>query len=330
MIVSLLLFAVGMMLSAFFSGSETGFYRLNRARLVIGAIDGDWNSRGLLWAANNPSLFVATALVGNNVANYVTSAAIVMAAATGLSGWPSAEMIAPLVLAPVIFVYGELLPKNIFLAAPNRMTRKCAIPFGIAAVLFAPVSLVLWMFNKVLEIVGNKSPQEVQMVLARRELGQLLDEGHAVGLLQPTQQLVAQATLTLGGKPVSTFMVPTARMARARHSMTAKDIVALAKRTGSTLLPVEGSTRGDAGKATDKSGRSEVAGYVRVADCLLCDQDAPLQVRPMLNIEEHQSFLTALSRMLAIDAQIARVENRKQQTVGYVTLAELQEALLAE
>lgn len=330
MIVSLLLFAVGMMLSAFFSGSETGFYRLNRARLVIGAIEGDWISRGLLWASNNPSLFVATALVGNNVANYVTSAAIVMAAATGLAGWTSAEMIAPLALAPVIFVYGELLPKNVFLAAPNRMTRKCAVPFGIAAVLFAPVSLLLWLFNKVLEIVGNKSPQEVQMVLARRELGQLLDEGHAVGLLQPTQQLVAQATLTLGGKPVSTFMVPASRMARARHNMTAQDIVALAKRTGSTLLPVEGPTQTNTSKANDKSPRNEIAGYVRVADCLLCDPSTAIQVQPMFNIEEHQSFLTALSKMLAVDAPIARVQNRKQQTVGYITLTELQEALLAE
>ncbi len=120
MTMALVLFAVGMTLSAFFSGSETGFYRLNRARLLINALEGDWISRGLLWASNNPSIFVATALVGNNVANYITSAAIVMAASTLAAGWASAELVAPMLLAPFIFVYGELLPKNVFLAAPIR------------------------------------------------------------------------------------------------------------------------------------------------------------------------------------------------------------------
>lgn len=325
MILALLLFAVGMMLSAFFSGSETGFYRLNRARLVIDAIDGDWISRGLLWAANNPSLFVATALVGNNVANYVTSAAIVMAAATSLTTWPSAEMIAPLVLAPIIFVYGELVPKNVFLSAPNRMIRACALPFGIAAVLFAPVSLVLWLFNRLLETVGNKSPQEVQMVLARRELGRLLDEGHAVGLLQPTQQTVAQATLTSGGKAVSNFMTPVGRMTHVRSQATAAEVAKLAKYTGNVLLPLESVT-----KPTSKSTGREITGYVRLADCLLCDPHSSPPVNPIINIQEHQSLLTALSKMLAEDAPIARIENRKQQTVGYVTLAALQETLLAE
>ncbi|MGI9456248.1 MAG: CNNM domain-containing protein, partial [Aeoliella sp.] len=187
MIFSVVLFAVGMALSAFFSGSETGFYRLNRARLVIHALDGDRICRGLLWAVRNPSLFVATALVGNNVANYITSAAIVMAAAAFLPSWPLAELVAPMLFAPFIFIYGELLPKQLFLAAPNRLLRVCAPAFGVAATLFAPVSAVLWLSNKLLEVIGRRSPDEVRMVLARRELSQLLDEGEAVGLLRRTQ-----------------------------------------------------------------------------------------------------------------------------------------------
>ncbi len=316
MILALVLFAVGMLLSAFFSGSETGFYRLNRARLLINALDGDWTSRGLLWATNNPSLFVATALVGNNVANYVTSAAIVMFAATALSGWPSAEMLAPLVLAPFIFVYGELLPKNVFLAAPNRMLRRCGVPFGIAAIVFAPVSLVLWLFNKLLETIGRKSPEAWQMVLARRELGELLVEGHAVGLLKPTQQALAQTTLALGAQSIAGFIEPVSRFPRISSTVKPNEVITIAQRSGQTLLPV-----------TSASGAPE--SFVRVADCVLATGDK-LPMRAMLEIEEKQPFLAAISHMLAADAAMARVTNRKNQTIGYVTLTRLQEALLTE
>ncbi|MDE0818943.1 MAG: DUF21 domain-containing protein, partial [Pirellulaceae bacterium] len=73
------LLCIGILSSAFFSGIETGFYRVTRVRLVLDGRDGDWISRSLLWFTNNPSIFVATTLVGNNIANYLTSFAIVLA-----------------------------------------------------------------------------------------------------------------------------------------------------------------------------------------------------------------------------------------------------------
>ena len=70
---------LGLLLSALFSGAETGFYRAMRLRLVLDAMGGDSVARGLLFLANHPSLFVATALVGNSLANYlVTLAAVVI------------------------------------------------------------------------------------------------------------------------------------------------------------------------------------------------------------------------------------------------------------
>ena len=60
MIFVVILFAIGIALSAFFSGSETGFYRVTRVRLLIDWLAGDWLARGLLWPTNHPSVLVAT------------------------------------------------------------------------------------------------------------------------------------------------------------------------------------------------------------------------------------------------------------------------------
>ena len=75
----LLLLSVGAFLSALFSGSETGFYRVTRVRLLLDGLGGDPVARMLLRLTNHPALFVATTLIGNNVANYVMSLGIVLA-----------------------------------------------------------------------------------------------------------------------------------------------------------------------------------------------------------------------------------------------------------
>ena len=120
MILILLLFVLGVFLSGFFSGSETGFYRASRVRFVMDGLEGNRMSKRMLSLFNNPTLFVATILVGNNVANYLVSLAVVLAARALFpvnSG--TAELLAPIALSPALFVYGELLPKSIFFMAPN-------------------------------------------------------------------------------------------------------------------------------------------------------------------------------------------------------------------
>src|SRR5271166_3115552 len=91
---------LGLFLSAFFSGSETGFYRATRLRLVLDAMAGDRIARGLLFLTNHPALFVATALVGNSVANYLISLAAVIAMGRVFPLVPeAAEIIASIALA---------------------------------------------------------------------------------------------------------------------------------------------------------------------------------------------------------------------------------------
>jgi putative hemolysin len=118
---------VGLALSAFFSGSETGFYRVTRVRLVIDAVDGDRISRGLLALTNFPALFVATTMVGNNLANYMVSLGVVLLTKELTSSHADAtELVATILFSPLVFVYGELLPKYLFYNAPNLLLRRCA------------------------------------------------------------------------------------------------------------------------------------------------------------------------------------------------------------
>lgn len=319
MSLAILLFAIGLALSALFSGSETGFYRISRVRLLIDALAGDANAKRLLWASNNPAAFVGTALVGNNVANYVVSLAFVMMAGIWFPGSTLAEMLLPIAFAPVLFIYGELLPKNLFFAAPYRLLRRCVPALGFAGLLFAPISALLWLISSLLQWLSNTPTQTIRMEIARRELGEVLAEGHAVGLLSPAQRLLAQATFTLGARPLREFMTPLARQTTVTKETKPGTVLVRARKHRQEVLPVEDPTKG-----------RKIVGYVSAVDCLLNPEATELPIKPFTEFTPTSGYLGALLKLQATDEPIALIRGTGNKVLGFVLTQRLHEALLKE
>ncbi len=315
----LLLFLLGVLLSAFFSGCETGFYRVTRVRLCLDAISGDRTARGLIWLANNPALFVATTLIGNNLANYLTSLAVVLAATRLWPGHQEAvDALAPLLLAPFIFVYGELLPKNLFYQAPNRLLRLGGPLFLACSILFLPASGVLWLLGRVLRFVVGASPERLQLSLARQELQRVFQEGHDVGLLRPAQRHIAQGMLSLTNEPLTRYCIPIARIASVRLGTEKTEIERIVRRNRIPMLLV-----------TERRGR-RVLGYVRLID-LKQDESSTLdRYRDLLTVAREESPVAALVRLQTESEPWARVIDHQQRTVGLLLADRLVQAFLAE
>ena len=316
----LLLAAAGLFLSAFFSGSETGFYRVPRVRLMLDAMGGDVVSRGLLWLANHASIFVATALVGNNLANYITSLAIVMGTQVVLSGETYvAELLAPVILAPLLFVYGELFPKNLFLLAPNRLLRRGAPLFLVCVVLFLPVSVLLWTLDKWIRRFFRQSPEPVRLALARRELRRVIEEGHDVGILRPAQRHLAQGIFAVAKRPVVEFATPIGHFPRVRRDTPKQEILRLARRYRVAEIPVEEVYQSNDGR--------RLIGYLRVVDLTLDEAEEVPEPRPFLEIPHTEIHLAVLMQMQAAQQPIARVVDDNGRTIGIVTARRLAEPL---
>lgn len=315
--VIILLFVVGLFLSALFSGSEMGLYRVPRVRLLIDAMGGDRIARGLLWLTSYPSLFVATTLVGNNLANYLTSLAIVMGVPylfAGSGAW--AEIIAPIVLAPVLFIYGEHLPKTLFYEAPNRLLRAAAPIFGFCTILFLPISALLWVVSKLLEWLLGESPQRLQRRLARQELSQVLDEGHEAGILRPAQRRVAQGLFAIASRPLAETVTPVARAAKIREGTGKQNALRLARRLRASELLVE---------SADNS--RTLLGYYQVADLYLESEGQKAPVRPLMKLSGAETHIAALMLMQSADQPLAEVVDQTGETLGVVAMTQLTEPL---
>jgi CBS domain containing-hemolysin-like protein len=306
----------GLYLSAFFSGVETGFYRATRLRLVLDAMAGDRIARGLLLLTNHPALFVATALVGNSMANYLISLAAVIAMGRAFPQVAEpAEIIASIVLAPIVLVYGELLPKNLFLQAPNRLLRRGGGLFLVFVVLLFPLAGLLWLLGRLLARVTGTTPEPIRLVLAQRELRQILAEGHEAGILHPAQQSLAHGILAVARKPVQQFLSPPGQMAQVRSDMGKQAALRLAQRSHTAVIPVAAATSG------------QLIGYVRVVDLSLHEGDDLAPIRPLPEVRDDSTHLAALMRLESTGDSLARVVNARGETVGIVTLERLREPL---
>ena len=315
---ALILAALGIFLSAFFSGAETGFYRATRTRLVLDALGGDPIARGLVWFTNNPSFFVASTLVGNNLASYLTSLAIVMGTqALVVSEGHAAELIAPMLLAPLLFVYEELLPKKMFMEAPNRLLRRSGPLLFVFFVLFLPISVLLWGLSKILAQFVGESPEQVRLTLARRELGRVLAEGHEAGILHPAQQAIARGIFAVADQPVSRLATPLRDVPRARADMSRKDILRLARRYRIAAVPVESSP------VESTNADRQLIGYVRVVDLSLDESEGLAMVRPLLEIGDSDTHVAALMRMHSNGESLARVIDTDGRTIGILTAPDL-------
>jgi len=314
MILILLVLLAGFMASFFFSGSETGFYRVTRMRLVLDGMSGSWNAKGLLWLANNPAVFVTTVLVGNNIANYAFSNALVRLSQSMAEGMGDLfDVAVSIFLSPLLFIYGELLPKSLFYNAPYFLLRRAAPLFLFFAILLSPISLVLYFFSRAIQSAVGQEPLQVRPALARQELHRVLEEGREAGVLAKIQQDISQNLLTYGGKPLRNFCMPIRGLPLVEEFSDRTDLLETIRRSTHNIVGVR---RND----------GQLIGYYRVIDILTATQLPELQPIPTLLAE--QSHISALTQMQSQHTDLARVVDQRGNQIGIVTFRRLAELML--
>ncbi len=184
-----------------------------RTRLVLDGLSGSVGARGMVWLLNRPAVFVATTLVGNNVANYLTSVAIVLGVASIFGTGSKAELIGPMLMTPLVFVFGELLPKYFFYQAPYRLLSAVRPVLLAMTVLFLPISMLLGLLGALLSWITGQTPFKLRLAMARGELDQLIKAGHEAGILAAGQTSLAQNIFEVGNQAAVSFGVPPERLA---------------------------------------------------------------------------------------------------------------------
>ena len=312
MMFAIVVFLLGLMLSAFFSGSETGLYRVSRTRLVLDGLSGSKMARLIVWLLNHPAIFVATMLVGNNIANYLVSLAIVIGAVVWFGTGSIAELIGPILMTPVVFVLGELLPKYLFFHAPYRLLRATRPALFLATVLFMPITIVLGFLGNALRLLTGETPFRVRLAMARGELDQVLRDGHEAGILAAGQRALAQNLFEIGNLKAVSFGVPPKRLAVVDAPVDLEQAKHQALRQNHPIILVQ---RGD-----------RIVGYLRYSD--LCVVNALLDIKPVIQGRSTERHLRVLLRLYDAGSDVAVLLDEKGTVHSVVTRRQLLQPLI--
>ena len=315
----LLALALLVFLSAVFSGSETGFYGLSRVRLETDARDrrrfGNW----LAVLVSNERAFLITILIGNNlVLELATTAG--EGALERIVHVPDSlrEIVLTALLTPLVFLFGELLPKDFFRRRPHSLLGAASPLLFVARIAFLPLALPLFALGVGIERLLGFERREVSRAFGREELMHVLDEGVRHGSI-PTEALaLAQNALSLRSITVGKVMIPWREVEHLDSSRPEAELVERIRRSDHTRVPVRGS-----------DGR--YAGYLHQLDVLGRAADEPLTdcLRPLPALDPALGVDEALHRMRLEGGRVALV-GAPEAPLGLLSLKDLVEEISGE
>lgn len=203
---------VSIIASAIISGTEIGLYSLNKVRLSLRAAKGDAQAKVILAELARPDRLLAMLLISNNVVHYLCAMAMTAILSFENLSQEWVAVVSSLILTPVLFVFGEALPKELFRVHADRLTYGFALPLkvlrvGLTVVGVLPVARLLTIATERAAGLRNEALSD-----ARQRVALLLKEGAGVGVLSESQVTLLDRALLLGDVTVRDEMTPWAKV----------------------------------------------------------------------------------------------------------------------
>lgn len=306
--------------SGFYSGSETGLYCLNRLSLRVDADRGDAAAQRLRRVVRSEQRALSTVLVGTNVSNYLATmfVAMLLGSVWGIAGGAS-ELYTTAIVTPVIFVFGEVVPKILYQRHADQWMRSGSQVLAGSHWLFRwPVAVLNRIAKPVLKLVDPVGIAETSD--PRRRMALLLQDALARDEDAGEQLAFVDRVLGLSSVALHQVMAPRNRVVSMRADADRKYLLSLVRKHPHSRFPVY------------EDHPRRVIGYVPVHN-LLADTDWTCvgeRVRRLETLEAHESVASAIVRLQAARENIAAVVDRQGLLVGLVTLKDLLEELTGE
>lgn len=237
---------------------------------------------------------------------------------------PVGYVLALALVVSLHLVIGEMVPKNLAMADPEKAALKLAPGLVGFARVFRPVIAVLGACARlVLRAFRVEPKDEIEAVFTSSELTVLVDDARAAGLLDSDEQERLEDALELGSRPVTEVLLRPDQLVTLAASATARQVEELTVRTGYSRFPV-----------TAPGGGAGYVGYLHVKDVLdVEDRDRPVPPRlwrPMTTLRADLPLDDALTAMRRAASHLASVTDQAGRVLGLVTMEDVLEMLVGE
>jgi putative hemolysin len=328
-ILLLLLAILTILLSSLFSGAETGMYRLSRLRLRLGIEKKRLQFIMLGKAIHDSSGLLLSILVGNNLSNYAATSIITGVFLSIMYTERTAELFATLLAAPILFVFAELIPKNLFFYRADILMPVLAPPLYLLHKFFTycgAVPSLRLISSFFVKITGSHVPSKTVIASTRRhQVSAILQDSHEEGIISPIQSDIINRIVKVPYLYIRSVMVPINKVEKINVSSDRSALLNKLKRCTFTRLPVVGASPDD------------IFGFIDVYEILISvgefDNLHDL-VKPIRKLDASTTVIDAINIMQREKQKIVLVTRTgysgRERAVGIVTMKDLVEELLGE
>jgi len=226
-----------LILSGFFSGSETALTAASRGKLRVQADKGSTGAQRALDITEDNERLIGSVLLGNNLVN-ILAASLATALFTRLFG-EGGVALATLVMTILVLVFAEVLPKTYAITNAERAASLVSGPISIVVTVFAPVvSVVRLLVRSMLRLMGVTVDPDSNILAVREEIAGALQLGHSEGVVEKEDRDRILGALDLRERAVEEIMLHRSGIEMIDASNAPADILEQCLKSNHTRLPV--------------------------------------------------------------------------------------------
>ena len=316
----LIILIILLVLSAFFSSSETALMSVNKIRLRSLAESG--NKRAALAldiVENKTSKMLSAILIGNNIVN-LSASAIATSLAYSFGGYMVS--IATAVLTVMILVFGEITPKNYATMNTEKLTLKFIPIIRFFMIVLTPFIFIINLFSRAFMFLLRIDPNAASTAMTEDELRTIVDVSHEDGVIESDEKEMIYNVFDLGDANAKDIMVPRVHVTFAEVNNTYEELIAIFREDKFTRLPVYEDTP------------DNIVGIINMKDLLLYDNTKEFHIRDILRdayfTYEYKNISELLVEMREAKFNIAIVLDEYGETAGLITLEDILEEIVGE
>ncbi len=318
-----ILVIAAIIMQAFFTASEMAFTSANRIKLK-GLVDsGDARALKLDAFLQKEGVYLATTLVGTNLAVVIASvlATRIFAEYFALAAAPAITIV---VMVPVTLIFAEIVPKMIARQFSTVLALHTVAPLSNFFRLFRPLIAAVNFTARFLLTPFGKRKAPWELTLTKRDLKRILLLGYETGEVEADEVELIHKILDFSAKKVERIMVPLYRVSSIGVDDDTDNLKRLVSLTGFSRIPVY------------KKNKNHIIGIVNIYDILFRaeekDKNAPVKdfIRDPVYVKMEDGLDIALTRLRRRKQPMGIVVDRENNVAGIVTIEDMLEEIVGE
>lgn len=315
---SWIIIAVCIVMSAYFSATETAFSSLNRIRIKNMADKGNRKAALVLRLSENYDGLLSTILIGNNIVN-IACASIATVLFVKMLGEDAGASVSTIATTVIVLIFGEVSPKSIAKESPEKFAMFSAPFLNVLIKILKPANFLFKQWKKLLSCIFQT---EEDTGITEEELLTIVEEAEAGGGIGKEEGSLIRSAIEFNELEVVDIFTPRIDVVAIAADITKEEVAKIFAETGYSRLPVyEENMDHIIGILYQKDFHN----FINYSDISIREA-----VRPALFISKHKKIDDLMKELQQKKFHIAVAMDEYGGTAGIVTLEDILEELVGE